>query len=132
MHEVPEKVFDGDRELYVLELKIAVLPTNQLNSRTHWSKRMKESKFWDNQIHFRTAGRKPKEPLKKAKLTLVRHSCKPNDWDNLAATWKHPVDSLVSCKIIADDSWDVIGMPEFSWAPAKRNEGFITIRVEEL
>lgn len=118
--------------MYRLELRIDLLPTNQLNSRAHWSKRLKESQLWDNQIWYHTTGKRPPKPLQRAKLTLVRHSHAPSDWDNLAATWKHPVDALVTAGILADDTWKVIGMPEIRWEKAPQKCGYVTICVEEL
>lgn len=119
--------------MYDATFHVELLPTSQLNTRSsHWGPRAREAREWDRWIHLKSAGKRPALPLRKARLTLVRHSATPSDWDNLAASWKHPVDALVSCGILFDDSWSVIGVPEFRWEKAPRNKGFVTIRVQEV
>lgn len=120
------------KKQYVLELKIDTLPSNQMNSRKSWRGNHKEGLHWDSLIHFHTIGKRPKQPLRRAKLTLVRHSARSLDWDNLAATWKHPVDALVTCGILSDDAWSVIGLPTIDQVKAPMKAGYVTIRVEEI
>ncbi len=96
--------------MYKLLLKINVLPTSLNNKlRSHYLKNHKEKKRWDLLIEFETECRKPLSPLPRANLTIIRHSHRFLDFDGLVGSMKPVVDALVNCKIIADDSWNVLG-----------------------
>ncbi len=70
------------------------------------------------------------EPLKKAHLTLTRHSSIRPDSDGLVSSFKHVIDGLVDTKIIVDDDYKTIGMPTYLWEKAPAKKGYITIKVE--
>lgn len=91
----------------------------------------KEAKYWIEMVCL-VAYPKPTLPLKRAKISYVRHSSSPIDGDNLAISFKHVQDGLVHAGIIENDSWNHIGMPNYSWKKATKKEGFITIEVEEV
>ncbi len=116
-----------------LEIKINILPTSALNSRQNWHARHKETKFWDLILKeacltFQAVHKNEYVfPLQQAQLILIRSSSHRMDWDNLAASWKHPVDSLVSNGLLKDDSWDVIGMPFIDWEKCSPGHGSIKI-----
>lgn len=97
--------------------------------RKHWWTKVKEIQEWEKIIYFQTLGKLPKEPLKKARLVLTRHSSRAPDYDNLAISFKHIVDSLRKAKIIKNDSMDVIGKPEYNWVKCKNGQGFVEIEV---
>lgn len=67
--------------------------------------------------------------LKKAKLTLTRHSSQALDPDNLPASFKYVIDALKFNKIIEDDSADHIELTCL-WEKAKKGAGKITIKIE--
>ncbi len=117
---------------YFLQIEIPELPTVILNARQHWRVKNQEAQKWDRTIHFYTVGKRPPQPLQRAILTLTRGSARPLDFDNLASSWKHVVDSLVTCGIIADDSYQVIGMPRLCWEKAPNKQGFIRIWVQSV
>jgi hypothetical protein len=52
---------------------------------------------------------KPNAPLEKANITLIRHSHRTLDYDGLVGSLKPVVDALVSCGVLSDDSWKVLG-----------------------
>ena len=117
---------------YYLLMTIDELPIIFSNARAHWREKHKDTKRWDNIIRCKVPlNQRPHVPLKKAQLTLVRCSSVCPDWDNLANSWKHVVDSLVTNKILSDDSFKVIGMPKFTWEKARPTEGKIVIEIRE-
>ena len=119
---------------YRLRLEIPRLPPLQAAGTTggHWAKRVREKVWWDSQIgwHVRAGGR-PAVPLPMANVTMTRHSTMEPDADNLAASWKYPLDALVKAGVIESDKPSVI---EFisRWAKAKRASQGVTIEVRSL
>lgn len=71
------------------------------------------------------------EPLKKAKLTLTRHSARPCDFDGCVSSFKSILDGLVEHGVLADDNMNVIGQPTYKWEKSPPRKGFCTIVVEE-
>ena len=118
---------------YRLEFSIPGLPrtTNQ-NSGRHWAKKAKDVKEWHSLVSLITMNKRPKAPLKKAKLSLCRHSTHCPDYDGLVSSFKHVIDGLIRCGILIDDNMSAIGMPSFSWEKSKRGRGFITVLVESV
>lgn len=118
---------------YVLEFSVPTLPKspNQLLG-AHWAVRANHAKRWERLIWAYVWPRKPAAPLKKAKLTLIRHSIRVMDADNLRSSFKPVVDALVKLGIIADDSMAVIGEPIVRHERTRRKEQKITIIVEGL
>lgn len=118
---------------YELRVKIMGLPrtVNRMSGR-HWRSRVTEAKKWHRAVFLAVGWQGPKEPLKKARLTLTRHSMIEPDFDNLASSFKYILDGLVKCGVIQDDKPSVIGSPSFKWAKAKPREGFIEVFVEDM
>lgn len=119
---------------YVFEFEEGYLPktTNGMTSFS-WHQKHKESKKWNAIVCFHLiATESPKEPLKKAKLTLTRHSTTQPDYDNLVSSFKIVIDALRHNRVLAEDKMQNIGIPEYKWEKAKKNEGKITVRVEEI
>lgn len=52
---------------------------------------------------------RPEKPLRRAKITLIRHSWRMLDYDGLIGSMKPVVDAFVTAGILADDSWKVLG-----------------------
>lgn len=76
--------------------------------------------------------KEPKEPLKKAKVTLSRFSTREPDFDGLVCSFKPILDGLTNSKIIIDDKMSVIGQPTYKWEKIGKGKGKIHILVEEL
>jgi len=72
----------------------------------------------------------PESPLKKARLTLTRHSSVSPDPDGLVSGFKAIVDGLVLAGVLENDRFSNIGMPDYRWVKAKKGEGMVTILVE--
>lgn len=118
---------------YRLEIEIPGLPetTNEVLS-MRLKKRLNRKMFWKQQIAYSVYGKKPKQPLKRANLTLTRFSTTRPDPDGLTSTFKHLIDGLVIAEILENDKYENIGFPKYLWEKAKRNEGKIKILVEEV
>lgn len=119
---------------YELKFTIEDLPhsTNSLG-RKHWGAKLKESRKWERLVWETVifgGYPKPPSPLKKAKISLTRHSSREPDFDGLVSTFKHVLDGLKNAKIIVDDKMSVIGQPNYKWECAPRNKGKITVHVQ--
>lgn len=75
---------------------------------------------------------KPKWPLKKAKLTLIRYSSVCPDSDGLVSGFKHIIDGLVIGRVLVNDKFENIGMPTYLWEKAAPRGGRIRVIVEEV
>ncbi len=97
-------------EKYRLFFEIPWLPA-ALNKKLsgHWRDRHRENNAWDVYIHTLVMGKKPKSPLKRASIRLVRHAYRSLDFDGLVGSLKPVIDSLVTAGVLADDSWNVLG-----------------------
>lgn len=96
--------------MYTLDLTIEKLPTSLNKSlRANRFKRMRENHSFDALIKFECLDKMPKQPLLKAHLTITRHSYRSLDFDGLVGSLKPVVDALVSCGVLKDDSWNVVG-----------------------
>ncbi len=105
--------------------------TNSSN-RVHWRARAKEANKWKRFVWSKCWHLAPKEPLKKAKVTLTRYSSKAPDFDGLVSSFKHCLDSLVESKILENDTFENIGQPTYNWFEARPCYGYIKIEVEEI
>lgn len=119
---------------YVLEFKINQLPDspNKLLG-AHWTRRKKHADKWLRFVWAKVLEKKlPPEPLKKAKLTLIRYSTHKLDADNLRSSFKAVVDALVKVGVIVDDNTDVIGEPTVSQESTTRDQKCIYVKVEGI
>ena len=117
--------------MYQLEFSIGGLPKNINNARMQWFIRHKENQHWKKLVAFAVGTRVPPFPLKKAKLTLIRHSSSEPDFDGLVASFKSVIDGLIECRVIENDKMSNIGRPEYLWQKARPGDGSITVKVEE-
>lgn len=119
---------------YILNLKIIGLPKSTMNANSSWRIRWAQAKKWKDLVAQNIDwSLKPKEPLKKAKVTLTRHAHgRRPDSDNLRSGFKHVLDGLVEAGVLIDDSFEIIGEPIINWVPEKPKHGHITILVEEV
>jgi len=78
--------------------------------RSHFHKNNSENKKWDYLVNkILIQKQMPKEPLLRAKISVVRHSHRMLDYDGLVGSLKPVIDALVSCEVLSDDSWSVTG-----------------------
>lgn len=94
--------------------------------------RMRHKRLWKRDVFLITFNQRPPVPLKKAHITLTRHSSKECDDDNLRASFKPILDGLKQAKIIEDDKPSVIGSPVCQWRKTPAKQGRITVIVEEI
>lgn len=118
---------------YRLEFEIEGLPKtiNEIG-RKHWAIKAREARFWKTNISIITSGKRPKNCIRKAKLELTRYSTRSPDADGLVSSFKHVIDGLVESQIICDDSYSIIGMPEYKWEKAPKDKGKIKVIIEEI
>lgn len=119
--------------MYKLFLSLDQLPES-LNKklRAHWGKKNRENKTWDMIISMNVSKR-PKAPLSKAKLIIIRHSHRMLDFDGLVGSLKPVVDALVSAEILQDDSWGVLGAWQVDQRFRPKKDGpLLEILVQEL
>lgn len=120
---------------YSLDVTILGLPLlqNQLNTK-HWAARHSHALKWKRNIELKIAGhaKKPKEPVKKAKLVLTRLSSRRPDPDGLCGSFKCIIDALVRMDVLVDDKFDNIGFPTYEWAQVKQKQGSIRIELQEI
>lgn len=117
---------------YALAFTLDALPP--LPNRTkgqHWAVTAKSRKDWHWRVKGGVGRDKPKQPLERARVTLVRHSCSEPDEDNTMASWKPVLDGLVQAGVLADDKPSVVTLKS-QWFHAPRGKGYIGISVEEI
>lgn len=120
-------------KMYKLEIEIMGLPqSTNARSNTNYRSVNANRKLWHENVFYATVGKRPKFPLEKVKLTLVRHSSVPMDYDGIVASFKPVVDGLIHAEIIVDDTMEVTGKWDCDWKKAKAKRGKITIKVEEI
>lgn len=95
---------------YKLFLSLEKLPKslNRKLRSNRWTNH-RENKSWDAYIRFHCSDLKPKKPLERAQVTMVRHSHRMLDFDGLVGSLKPVMDALVDAGILIDDSWKVTG-----------------------
>lgn len=98
----------------------------------NWRAAHSHAKAWKRSVWAAVWPLRPPEPLKKARLTLTRHSSSRPDTDGLVSGFKHIIDGLVEARVLEDDSFEHIGMPDYRWEKAKSGQGHVSIKVEEL
>lgn len=101
---------------------------------SHWSRTIIKRK-WEGKVVsavLEALRRWPAEPLERARVTIVRCSTREPDYDNLAQGGKFILDGLVKAGVIADDSPQVIGRPDYRWEKAPPAKGCVRVRVEEI
>lgn len=93
---------------YSLQFELKELPPslNKIFSMT-WQKRKRIFDKIKVEAHYHILGKKPSTPLQKYHITFTRHTIRPLDIDNLVASFKPVLDSLVLSRVIADDKWSM-------------------------
>jgi len=114
-------------------MRIQGLPkTYNALGRTHWAVKLKESRYWHEQVGLRVTGKLPQLPLSKAKLILIRCSSSAPDADGLVSSFKAVLDGLVRAKVLTDDKMVNIGIPQYEWRRGKSRAGYIEVIVNEI
>ena len=115
----------------MIKLEIKDLPKMpNMVLRKHWTVIKKESDKWHRLVKLFLRHHVPKEPFKKAKLTLTRHSTREPDYDGLVGSFKWVVDGLVKAGVIIDDKYSVIGQSEYKWIKSKKIDQRIEVTIE--
>lgn len=92
-----------------------------------------KNKRWDLLIFGMSRHQLPPEPLKKARITIVRHFWRTLDYDGLVGSMKPIVDALVSAGVLVDDSWNVTGQWDVDQLFRSKKEGpLLTVCIEEV
>lgn len=98
---------------------------------THWSVMLRERNNWKQRVLLAVGNHKPRSPLTRARLRLTRYSSFCPDSDGLVSGFKAIIDGLVACKVLLDDRFKNIGMPDYRWEKAKPGAGFVRVEVWE-
>lgn len=118
----------------VLSFKIAGLPktTNASRRHGHWGALLSESRKWKRAVWaaVQIAG-KPTQPMRSARIELIRHSSTEPDFDNLVSSFKWILDGLIDSGVIVSDKPSVIGQPGYQWKKAAPKYGFIEVKVSD-
>lgn len=122
-------------ELFELNFQLSKLPPS-LNQmlRGHWRTRsaiLKQFKTLAiNEIKTQKA---PAQPLVKYQIAFIRHTIRPLDFDNLAASFKPIMDALTVTNVIKDDKWGMTKNVVYDQVKAKTKiEQKITVSVKEM
>lgn len=115
-----------------LSFKLAGLPktTNASRRHGHWGALLSESRKWKKAVWaaVQIAG-KPTQPMRSARIELIRHSSTEPDFDNLVSSFKWILDGLIDAGVITSDKSIVIGQPTYMWKKARPGNGMIEVRV---
>lgn len=129
----PAKVSADNAKPYTLVFEIAGLPkmSNQL-LRGHWRVKHAHAVKWKGAVaRAMQVLNKPAQPLAHAVLTLTRISSAEPDTDGLISGFKHIVDGLVECGVLAGDKPSNIGIPHYRWERGSKGHGKVRIEVRE-
>lgn len=120
--------------MYKLDIQLHSLP-DSLNKglRGNRMKYFAKNKRWDLLIFGMVRHRLPPEPLKKARVTIVRHFWRTLDYDGLVGSMKPIVDALVDAGVLIDDSYKVTGPWVVTQEHRPKSSGpLLTVCVEEI
>lgn len=96
--------------MYELNIEIDALPKS-LNKKLRSNRWVlhRENKKFDFLVATLCFGKRPQKPLEKASIAITRHFYRMLDYDGLVGSCKPVVDALISCGVLSDDSWKVLG-----------------------
>jgi Holliday junction resolvase RusA-like endonuclease len=93
---------------YSLSFELNELPPSlNIFMRMHYRERASVFKRIENNCKKLILGKAPATPLTSYQITFVRHTIRPLDIDNLVASFKPVLDSLVRSGVIEDDKWEM-------------------------
>ena len=96
--------------------------------REHWAAAKKRKLKYQYLIRSQTKNRHKGS----VRIQYIGYKSILMDWDNFAASFKHIGDSLVNCKVIADDKPDIIVEFLPKQIKCKRKEQKIVVIIEDL
>lgn len=120
--------------MYKINLTFHSLPKS-LNKalRTNRFKANAQNKGWDLLVFGMVRHKLPAIPLKKARITIVRHFYRTLDFDGLVGSCKPVVDALVSAGVLESDSWNVLGVWDVSQEFRPKSAGpLLVVTVESV
>lgn len=120
---------------YRLEFELPGLPpmTNPKSGGSrNWRALWRMNRRWKRDVILLVQPKRPPAPLERAKLTLIRASSVAPDSDGLVSGFKAVIDGLREARVIANDRYQNIGMPDYRWEPATQGKGFIRVIVEGI
>lgn len=118
--------------MYRLEFELVGLPSTANSHKAHWAVAGKERKKWRLATKMRTFLQRPSQPLTACRLTCTRFSSSEPDHDNLVQSFKSVIDGLKDAGIIKDDKSSIVKERKYLWEKVARDEGRISVLVEEL
>lgn len=120
--------------MYKIETSFNQLPLSLNRAlRTNRYKSNQKNKVWDLLVLGKTRFKLPPEPLKKARIKIVRHFYRTLDYDGLVGSLKPVVDAFVSAGVLKSDSWEVLGVWEVSQEFRPKSQGgLLTVIIEEV
>lgn len=120
--------------MYKIDLTFHSFPKS-LNKalRTNRFKANAANKGWDMIVFGMVVRKRPPEPLKKARIRIVRHFYRTLDYDGLVGSMKPVVDALVSAGVLKSDSWEVLGVWDVTQEFRPKSQGpLLTVTIEEM
>jgi len=118
-------------EKFILEIEIPGLPPLTNAQKGHWSVRRKSNELWKRKTASALVGRAPRCALPAVRVTYTRYSSAEPDFDGLVSGFKYIQDSLVRFGFVENDKMQNI-RATYLWEKAKRGEGKIKVRIEEI
>lgn len=119
---------------YEIQFEIPGLPksTNSLLGAGRFTKHS-NAKRWKRHVACAVLTLpKPKAPLTKVKLRLIRFNYRTLDFDGLVACFKPVVDGLVESKILKNDTWKITGPWEVTQEYTPKGQERIMVCVSEV
>ena len=116
---------------YSIEIELPLSKTDA--NRTRGMNKFSLYKIQKNikkQIYLLSLGKLPATPLTSFQISVIRHSSKYMDYDNLISSLKPALDGLTLAKIIQDDSW--LFIKNINIDQVKSKEKKILIKVQEV
>lgn len=107
------------------------LPSLNVRDRAHWTARRRQKIDMSWAIIGLTQGQRPPQPWWRSRVHVERRSAGMLDIDNLYASAKDLLDSLIKVGIIVDDAPDFLTL-EITQARTTRGNGSTHVRVESL
>lgn len=119
---------------YYLHFEIKDLPkmANVASGKSHWRYAHQEATKWKDLVWgavLEAGNSRPRKPLPKAILHLVRYSSVEPDYDGLVRGFKSVVDGLVKCGVLINDKLSTTGPWICEWKKVKPKQGKIEVRV---
>lgn len=112
-----------------IELPLAKTSANRTRGMNQFSL-YKIQKSIKNQVKLLSLNNLPKSPLTSFQISVIRHSSRFMDYDNLISSLKPAIDGLTLAGIIQDDSWQYIKSINIDQVISKEKK--LVIRVEEV